>query len=270
MIPILLEEILLKVEQVYKQPALKLKQGEVTADDIEKMKQAATGGEDFDKLGLKKEVWTRYKKGTNVIQCQECEIARIVAILPKGLDIPDEWGRIFQIFGTPKHGPKWTVYWFGSITPRRFPKTGLPLAAEHLNGGYTQICSTDGIYIYRLEEASRVLIHELLHAACMDPFDKSIPQREATIETWAELIMIAWKARGHPDKADHLWKLQAQWVSDTNSHASLHNKVQGEEDYGWRYLNGRKDVFMSLGLEIPPPSGIKPERSRFTHPGLGD
>lgn len=270
MLPIILEEILNQVETVYKAPPDKLKPGKVTDADIQRMEEAMISGQEFDKLGLKKEVWARYKKGTNTIGCVESSIARVVAILPKGLSIPDEWSRIFQIFGTPKHGPKWTVYWFGSITPRRFPKSGLPLAAEHLNGGYTQVCSTDGIFIYRLEEATRVLIHELLHAACMDPFEKSIPQREATIETWAELIFVAAKAKGSKTDALNLWKLQTQWVADTNAHASLHNMVKSEADYGWRYLNGRTEVYKSLGLTLPSPSHVKQERSRFTHPGLGD
>jgi hypothetical protein len=270
MLPIVLEEILLQVENVYKQPVDKLKESKVTAADIKKMENAMLSGQEFDKLGLKKMVWTRYKKGTNVAVCVESSIARIVAILPKGLDIPEEWSRIFQIFGKSKYGPKWNVYMFGSITPRRFPKSGLPLAAEHLNGGYTQLCSTDGIFIYRLEEASRVLIHELLHAACQDPLEKSIPQREATIETWAELIFIALKAKGSKEKAEQLLKLQLQWVADTNAQASRDNNVKSENDYGWRYLNGRTQVYESLGLTLPSPSGIKQERSRFTHPELGD
>jgi hypothetical protein len=158
---------------------------------------------------------------------------------------------------------------FGGEVPRLFPKDGAPLAAEHLNGGYTMGCSTDGIFIYRIEEATRVLIHELLHAACQDPYEKSVPQREATIETWAEVIFVAFCSKGIPRKAERLWKLQTQWVADTNLQASKHS-VQSEADYGWRYLNGRINVYKDLGLELPKPSGVAPSRSRFTHPELGD
>lgn len=270
MIPILLQEILTQVRNVYNQPQIKFKQGVVNENDIERMHKAVIEGAEFDRLGLKKEVWARYQSGTNHIVCLENTIARVIAIIPKGIEIPEEWSRIFQLFGKSKYGPKWNVYMFGSITPRRFPKAGLPLAAEHLNGGYTQVCSTDGIFIYRLEEATRVLIHELLHAACQDPFDKSIPQREATIESWAELILVAFKAKGEAKEAERLWTLQTQWVADTNNHASINNNVHSENDYGWRYLNGRKDVYKSLGLTLPEASGLKPERSRFTHPELGD
>lgn len=270
MLPVVLEEILVQIKKVYSKVPVKFIRAPVTHADIDKMEQAIKEGAEFDRLGLKAEVWKRYKKGTNAIQCLDSPIARIVAVLPKGLEVPDDWGRIFQLFGMPKHGPKWNVYWFGSITPRRFPKTGLPLAGEHLNGGYTQLCSTEGIFIYRIEEASRVLIHELLHASCQDPLEKSIPQREAHIETWAELIFVALRAKGLEKEALRLWKLQTQWVSDTNNQAAKYNMVQTEDDYGWRYLNGRTQVYESLGLELPPVSGVKPERSRFTHPDLGD
>ena len=271
MIPIVLEEILLKFQNIYSTPAFTWKEGKVTDEDLQKMNTAVIEGSQFDPLGLKKEVWNRYKKGLNFIHCQECDNARVVAILPKGMTIPREWSRIFQAFGVPKHGgPKWNVYWFGSITPRLFPKSGLPLAAEHLNGGYTQGCSTDGIFMYRLEEATRVLIHELLHAACQDPFDETIPRREATIETWAELIFIAYRAKGSLKKGDELLKLQCQWVSDTNNKAKLDNEVIDESDYGWRYLNGRTDVYNSLGFTLPVASNNAPTRSRFTHPDLGD
>ena len=271
MIPIVLEELLVHMESVYKTPEQKWKQASVTQTDIQKMNNEVIEGSQFDPLGLKKEVWKRYKNGTNAIQCVECDCARVVAILPKGITVPHEWTRIFQSFGTPKHGgPKWVIYWFGSITPRRFPKTGIPLAAEHLNGGYTQTCSTDGIFIYRLEEATRVLIHELLHAACQDPFDKTIPQREATIETWAELIFIAYKSRGWVKKAEHLFKVQCQWIADTNEKAAKDNKVRNHNDYAWRYLNGRTEVYKELGILLPEPSGKNPVQSRFTHPELGD
>jgi hypothetical protein len=268
MLPILLEEILLQFKRVYKEPELAWTPGTVSEEDLRKLEEA-THGTQFDPLHLKKGMWDAYKNGSATLQCVESTIARVVAILPKNHSVPKEWGRIFQSFGAPKYGPKWVIYWFGASAPRRFPEPGLPLSAEHLNGGYTQTCSTNGIFIYRLEEASRVLIHELLHAACQDPVEKSIPQREAVIETWAELIFVAYRAKGSPSAAARLWKLQTQWVADTNKKAAEDNMSRSEDDYGWRYLNGRTEVYQSLGLTLPPPSK-KPAQSRFTHPTLGD
>jgi hypothetical protein len=269
MLPILLEEVNIQVRNVYKMPALVWTKGIINDDDLKRFETAVIEGTQFDPLHLKKTVWDAYKKGEFIAHVIESPLARVVALLPKGKSIPDSWGRIFQMFGTPKHGSRWNVYMFGGEVPRLFPKDGAPLAAEHLNGGYTTGCSTDGIFIYRIEEATRVLIHELLHAACQDPYEKSVPQREATIETWAELILIAFCSKGIAHKAEHLLRLQTQWVADTNLQASKHN-VKSEADYGWRYLNGRVHVYQALGLELPSPSGVNPERSRFTHPELGD
>jgi hypothetical protein len=129
-------------------------------------------------------------------------------------------------------------------------------------------CSSRGIFIYRAEEVTRVLIHELLHAACLDPKDVTLEVREATIETWAELFLIAHRAKGDATKAGALWKLQSQWIVDTNCKATQHHAVKGPADYAWRYLNGREGVFKSLGVELPKPRAHKASSCRFTHPGL--
>ncbi len=205
------------------------------------------------------------------MDCVECEYARVYAILPDGVSVPTEdWGYLFQWLGPPKDGGKWKVFWMGAATPRKFPSAG-NLAAEHLNGGYTNACSTRGIFIYRLEEATRVLVHEMLHAACLDPPVDSIPIREATTETWAELFLVAYRSRGIPGQAARLWLLQSQWIADTNQRAARLHNVRGNSQYGWRYLNGREAVLQGLGIVLPPASkGPPPTSSRFTHPVLGD
>lgn len=45
---------------------------------------------------------------------------------------------------------------------RLFPKKNELISEKHINGGYTYL-SNHTIYVYRLEEFSKVLIHELLH-----------------------------------------------------------------------------------------------------------
>jgi len=271
MLPLLLEEALIQAKQTYQLPLVVWTDGTVTHDDIANFEREALEGKQFDPNGLKESVWNEYKSGQMNILCRECEFARVVAILPKtSKGVPEDWGRIFQGFGAPRGG-KWNVYWFGAKKARLFPHGGAPLAAEHLNGGYTTICSNKGIFIYRIEEATRVLIHELLHAACLDAHDKSIPVREATIETWAEVLLVAYRSKGNPGRAKALWKLQCQWVADTNNRAANEHSVRSHDDYGWRYMNGRAHIYQELGLELPAPAkkGM-PTSSRFTHPMLGD
>jgi hypothetical protein len=271
MIPLLLDELVHQVSLVLKKPPLQWKQSDITGEDLLAFEKEATEGAAFDTLGLKKGVWKAFRAGTMRAVIYECELARVAALLPEGVEIPlDAWGRIFQFFGKPTTGPHWRIYWFGAAQHRWFPEGGLPLDMEHLNGGYTTICSTRGIFIYRLEEATRVLIHELLHAACLDPHDKDIPTREATVETWAELIFVALRSGGSRSTAESLWNLQCQWVADTNWKAASHHKVKSKADYGWRYLNGRTHVYESLGFTLPPPTKTSVKRSRFTHPELGD
>ena len=129
-------------------------------------------------------------------------------------------------------------------------------------------CSTKGIFIYRLEEATRVLIHEILHAACLDPPGATLEVREATVETWAELFLIALKSKGFIKKAEELLQIQLQWVADTNHRALKDHAVSSPEHYGWRYLNGREHVYESLGILLPKAGKREVQESRFTDPVL--
>ncbi len=182
------------------------------------------------------------------------------------------WARIFQWFGQAANGNPWQVTWFAAPVPRQFPAGGQDLGPEHVNGGYTTTCSTDGIFIYRKEEATRVLIHEMVHAACLDEPDWSIPQREAMVETWAELILIALQSRGLPAAARRLWRAQAQWIADTNWKARRDHGTHDISDYAWRYLCGREEMYARLGVALPaarPGAAARQGSLRFTTPALG-
>ena len=195
--PVLLDLLTEEVGHLYRTGAApKWMDTVATPHDMKQLEENSQATDAFDKDLLKHKVWTEYKSGTYHCVAAECEYGRVVALLPAGHKIPVEsWGRIFQWFG--KSGAKpWVVYWFGSVAKRLFPSHGHDLGPGHVNGGYTFPCSTAGIFIYRLEEATRVLIHELMHAACLDPVEATLPVREATVETWAELLLIAFRSKG--------------------------------------------------------------------------
>ena len=59
MIPIVLEELLINMENIYKTPESSWKQCNVTTDDINRMNREVKEGSQFDPLGLKREVWNR-------------------------------------------------------------------------------------------------------------------------------------------------------------------------------------------------------------------
>ena len=250
-------------------PRLQWNESKPTGAEMDLLKTECEMESEFDPLKLRLNTWKDYKAGKYKLKCTESHVAKVISLVPPHVNPPlEDWARIFQWLGPAQNG-KWTIFWLGSTAKREFPIRGARMDARHVNGGYTTPCSSRGVFIYRIEEATRVLIHELLHAACLDPVGASLPTREATVEAWAELFLIAHRAGGDANKAAELWSKQAQWISDTNHKATAHNNVKGPADYAWRYLNGRAYVFQSLGIKLPKPQPPQAKAScRFTHPDL--
>lgn len=276
--PVLLDVLVEEIGALYTQPKPIWSDYNPTEVDMKQLEQNSLANNTFDTKNLKNQVWLQYKKGTYKCIGKECEYGRVVALIDSGTTIPlEDWGHIFKWFGKSADGNKWTVYWFGSHVKREFPKNGLPMAAEHVNGGYTTRCSSEGIYIYRVEEATRVLIHELFHAACLDPdpAKTSLPVLEATTETWAELLLIAFRSKGSRVKAQRLWAAQRLWIQTTNRHAAKFHSVKNEKDYAWRYMNGREIIYAQLGFDLGSSRQLgggsleDVKSSRFTAPELG-
>jgi hypothetical protein len=245
---------------------------EAEASELASAEREAATGAEFDKHGLKAAIWSGYKEGKIRLVCRQIiGLVRVIAFLPEGVKEPnwEFWGRVFQWFGKSATGP-WRVTWFAAEAPREFPNPGQDLGPEHVNGGYTTVCSTDGIFIYREEEATRVLIHEMLHAACLDEKGQhwTIPLREAMIEMWAELILVALKSRGNSLLARRLWIKQSHWISDTNEKAREDHNEDDSSDYAWRYLSGRAHMYAQYGISLPAPRAIEKKSLRFTHPDL--
>ena len=207
----------------------------------------------FNRLGFMKEV----KIGSARLLCYRCELGKVIAIVEPGTVVPlEEWGRVFQAFGPQSQrldGKPWRIVWFANPTPRMFPEDGSAPTPAHMNGGYTYPCRPDTVVIYRKEEATRVLIHELLHAACTDNMADSEPIREALTETWAELFLVALRARGSRRRVATLWRAQAQRIADQEAVLTARG-VLGPGDFAWRYTVGRRPVLTALGIKLPEPS----------------
>lgn len=164
------------------------------------------------------------------------------------------------------HG--WRVGYFPSEFERTLPEPGEPVGPEHVNGGYAMPCQPNTIIIYRKEEATRVLIHELFHAACCDRH-LCLEEKEAETESWAELVLIAFMAGGNKAKARELFQKQIHWMGENHATLMRYYGVRGPEDYVWRYTVGREASYMRLGCEVPVVLIRKPRRSnRLTHPDL--
>jgi hypothetical protein len=239
---------------------------EPTQDDLDHiLKEIAPSP--FD-LILRQEVYDDLKAGKAKLVTKRGPTAKVLAIVYPDTKIPwDTFGKIFQAFGEPvtsgepakaatsgqpatsgEPAKQWRLVWFANKKPRIIP-SGKPRPI-HMNGGYTYACQSD-IVIYRDEEVERVLVHELLHAACTDNMNQPEEIREVLTESWAELFLIAIIATTTA-KAKKLWAIQAQWIVDQES--VLKKFVKTPADYAWRYTVGRREVLEGLGLSFPKPS----------------
>jgi hypothetical protein len=151
----------------------------------------------------------------------------------------------------------WRVIWFAHPRKREFPEASNQKEPEanalnaslhneaiqplHVNGGYAYACQPETIVIYREEEAGRVLVHELLHAACTDDMKNPEEIREVLTESWAELFLIAVLAKGSLAKAKKLWRMQAQWIIDQETVLKGYG-VLTPLNYAWRYTVGRREI----------------------------
>lgn len=224
----------------------------------------------FDPLKLRRNLWEVADTGAAEILAKSCKYAKVLWIQPKGTGVEppwEEWGRIFQWMGYPPEG-KWTVYWFPAHIKRLLPPPGHEVGPQNINGGYCFPCNPQSIVVYRYEEASRVLLHELLHAACLDPQGAELPIKEATTETWAELLLVALCSKGSEAKATSLWHLQSQWISNQNHLLRSQHNVYTVNDYAWRYTLGREQILKNLKISLPRPTQSEGNSSRLTHPAL--
>ena len=179
------------------------------------------------------------------------------------------WGRIFQLFGAPKSGaPRWEVIVFASSHQREFPPEGTLLAPEHINGGSAYRCEPASILIVRREEMTRVLIHELLHAACTDDPNETVPQIEAKTEAWAEWFLTAIMAKGLQPRFCKLWPKQVAYAEKQADMCRQRGNIRDPNDYGCRYITDRINAWHKLGLyptcPKPPSSQVRVSTLRFT------
>lgn len=235
----------------------------------------------FDPMKLRLNLWKQAESKQATLHCKSCSLAKVLWIQPSGTQIEppwDEWSRVFQWLGPASsdlgmqglapNGVKWTVYWFPAHIKRLLPPKGHEVRPENINGGYCFPCNPQSIVVYRYEEATRVLLHEVLHAACTDPPNAPLPWKEATTETWAELFLVALCSKGNEHKANELWKLQGQWIANQNAKLQDHYNVKTMEDYAWRYTVGRALVLYNLGIVLPSAHDEPSSSSRLTHPSL--
>jgi hypothetical protein len=166
------------------------------------------------------------------------------------------WGRILRLCFTSQ---PFTIYFLASPSLRQFPSSPSSPSAirpEHINGGYTYPCRQDTIVIYRAEDATRVLIHELQHALCLDHPERGIDQVEAETEAWAELLYTAFLAKGEFTQWKRIWSRQWRWIQAQNQQVARHMRSPLSQEFPWRYTIGKEQVLRKWLLPVSSGSSV--------------
>lgn len=262
MVEPLLEQI--RLEYTKEPPAWKYTKP--TAEILEYALGIAQQKDPFDTLHLKADFAEPIQTGSAGIHQTVCSHGTILVLTLPGdsFDPPwNTWWRAVRLLCPTK---KVRIVVFAHPRKRLPPSYGMPLKEEHVNGGSTFKCNSTTIVVYRKEEATRVMIHELFHGNCSDPYEKSIEEVEADTEAWAELVLCGMTAKGDPVLFQKVWQRHLQYALKQATLAHQHHNVESPRDYAWRYLVGRLDVWRRLGFQIPqePKHYTRPSTLRFT------
>jgi hypothetical protein len=230
-------------------PTYKLSQ--VLHSDLLYIFKLAKENDAFDTLGLKKETASALGAGRATIIKSTCSLGEILLVSFKEDPVHPTWNLWWRCIRLLSPKKKVRIVIFGHPKKREVPELGTKIGPAHVNGGSAFRCDPQTIVLYRKEEVTRVLIHELFHASCSDPYHEDTPQIEADTEAWAEMFLCAMAARGRSQPFVRHMREQIHWAVKQASALQAKYRVYSPRDYAWRYLIGRLDVWRRLGLQIP-------------------
>ena len=262
----LLDATLALMQAEYQKPEVVWRTAQLSPKDrafLEKECKLTVG---FDPKGWRKEMYDRYKRGEARAEIRECAFGHVVVIydnetqaVPWGL-----WGRILRLY----HKPNTRIYLLAHPALREFPENTYPIGPLHINGGYNYPCNVEAVMIYRAEDATRVLIHELQHASCLDSTPESrgilsrVPREtdnhsshdhldavEAETEAWAELLYAGVLSQGKRATFHRLVHDQARWMAAQN--ARVRQFIGESHRFPWRYTVAKEVVWRRWGIALP-------------------
>lgn len=249
----LLDAVLDMVRHEYEKLEPMWKTSRITTSDLAFLERECNNGSEFDPFGWRKQMFDMYINGNAIGDARECAYGRVVAIgsesdiynIPWGL-----WGRILRLYiGATlrnSHHKKARIFFLASPYLRTIPAGSKPLGPENINGGYTYSCNMETIVIYRAEDATRVLLHELQHGSCLDHHEHDTDLVEAETEAWAELLYAGLLSQGKRQLFHELVKKQADWIQAQNQVVKRH--LHHERQFPWRYTVGKEEVWRRWGL----------------------
>lgn len=239
-------------------------------EDTKLLKRYAEVDSAIDEVNFRGDMLKKWKNSSSGVSLKIRELPGRTRVLFLGTDqqyseIPWAfWARIFQAIAHPVG----FVLLYADPRPRVDPEGPRELKAQDINGGFSYLCKQEIVVVYRYEEATRVLLHELLHTACFDN-DKSTEELEANTEAWTELYLCSLLSKGSRDKFNSLWKKQVDWMVEQALSLSIERNVDTPYDYAWRYMKGKMEVLETMGfLEgFKDTTKLTPTNSlRFTTP----
>lgn len=250
----LLDAVLDMVRHEYEKLEPMWKTSRITTSDHAFLERECNNGSEFDPFGWRKQMFDMYMNGSAIADARECAYGRVVAIgsesdiynIPWGL-----WGRILRLYTGAmlrnSHHKKARIFFLASPYLRTIvTRASTPIGPENINGGYTYSCNMETIVIYRAEDATRVLIHELQHASCLDHIEHGTDIVEAETEAWAELLYAGLLSQGEKPLFHELVKKQADWMQAQNAVVKRH--LRRERQFPWRYTVGKEEVWERWGL----------------------
>jgi hypothetical protein len=229
-----------------------------TKEDLELVKKECITKSEFDPLELRLNMWNAFEDDIATMYCFDNEYGKLVCFMEdvsQIRDLPlDLWGRILRTFyNKKKEQVKFRIFFLADTTLRKMNSKIEPIGPANINGGYTYRCHPDTIIIYRAEDATRVLLHELFHACCCDNPDFGVDIMEAETEAWAELLYCAWLSRGTIHILLDLIKRQSDYMNKQNKKIAKRIGKKGVEnkEFPWRYTIGKQDVWERWGIFNP-------------------
>jgi hypothetical protein len=237
-----------------------------THDDMQYILGAAREQDPFDTAGLKKESVAALQSGHAIATKAVSALGEIIVISFKKDPLHTPWNLWWRCIRLLSSEKRVRILIFAHPKKRELPKQGTRIGSEHVNGGAAYRCNPQSIVIYRKEEVSRVLVHELFHASCSDPYHLDTPYIEADTEAWAEMFLCGMAAKGRPQPFVRHMREQIDWAVRQAATLKDKYKVYSSKEYAWRYLIGRLEVWRRLGIQVPSPSTeyAKVESLRFT------
>jgi hypothetical protein len=248
---ILMDAIIETVREEFQKKAPSWDITSLTEHHMNFLNQECNQSSEFDPSNKRKQMFDHLLDGKAHTLVATCSYGEVIAVLEDPLQakhIPWElWGRMFRLYSEKNH-PPFRVYLLANPHLRVFPPGKQPITPENINGGYTYPCRRETILIYRAEDATRVLLHEMMHSCCLDNHALGVDQVEAETEAWAELMYVALLSEGNTARFQDLLGRQSTWMVIQNEEVKKHMTKPNSHQFPWRYTIGKEEVWRRWGI----------------------